>query len=191
MQPQIKLIACLGNPGSKYQQDRHNVGHWFANSLLESVGNTLEYDKKSGCHTAKVNINNNTYVVLLPDDYMNLSGNSIQKYLNYFNIATKDILVVHDDLDIPVGEARLKVGGGHGGHNGLRDIIQKLDNSFSRLRLGIGHPGASNMVADYVLSKPSKAEQQSIMAVIDKCLSLLPEILTSWQNATQKLHSNK
>lgn len=187
---QIQLIVGLGNPGAEYTNTRHNVGYWFIEKLCEHfhITPTLE-NKFKGFHAL---ISHSTsFRILLPITYMNRSGQAVGALANFYKIAPTNILVVHDELDLSVGTAKLKLDGGHGGHNGLRDIIAHLGtNRFYRLRIGIGHPGSKDLVHDYVLHKPSLNDKTKIFAAIDQSLSVLPDILGGkMQQAMNTLHT--
>ena len=153
MSEKIQLIVGLGNPGREYENTRHNAGAIFIAQLANTCRASWQEEKKFSGLTTQVNLNNQPVRLLLPLTYMNRSGQSVGAIANFYKIAPESILVVHDELDLAPGTARLKLGGGHGGHNGLRDIISALgnQNTFTRLRIGIGHPGNAKMVADYVL----------------------------------------
>jgi PTH1 family peptidyl-tRNA hydrolase len=175
----IQLIVGLGNPGPQYANTRHNVGFWLAERFLEQARATLLPESKFKGHVGLVQTGNVNCRVLLPMTYMNRSGESVLAIANFYKILPNEILVVHDELDLPVGSARLKFDGGHGGHNGLRDIDARLNaKGFYRLRLGIGHPGNRDDVSDYVLHRPSKSDEQNILTAIDHALSVLPDVLS-------------
>ncbi len=174
----IQLIVGLGNPGPQYANTRHNVGFWLAARFAEQNRANLQPESKFKGHIGIVQTGNFSCRVLLPMTYMNRSGESVLAIAQFYKILPSEILVVHDELDLPVGSARLKFDGGHGGHNGLRDIDAKLNTKgFYRLRLGIGHPGHRDDVSDYVLNRPSKSDEQSILTAIDHALSVLPDVL--------------
>ncbi len=188
----IQLIVGLGNPGSKYENTRHNAGFWYVERLARAYGASLTPEKKFFGETARIIINGRDVRLLNPKTFMNSSGQSVSAVSTFFKIPPQAILVVHDELDLPPGIGRFKQGGGHGGHNGLRDIIASLANckDFQRLRIGIGHPGSSREVVNYVLKKPSIADRQRIDAVIDETIRITPEALNgSWQKAVQALHT--
>lgn len=174
----IKLIAGLGNPGIKYQNTRHNVGFWFLQEIVKLFSTELKPENKFFAQIAKTNIANNTCWLVQPEVFMNLSGKAVATVANFYKIEAKDILVIHDDLDLPVGTIKLKIGGGHGGHNGLRDIINHLgSNDFQRIRIGIDHPGNSKDVVNFVLKPPSKDERITIDNAIDNAIQYIPEIV--------------
>lgn len=190
----VKLIVGLGNPGPEYDQTRHNAGALFVEELARDTGATLQNEKKFFGLTGKFSHKGQDVRLLIPTTYMNRSGQAVATLANFFRIQPNEILVVHDELDLPPGIVKLKQGGGHGGHNGLKDIIAKLgnQNTFHRLRLGIGHPGHSSQVTGYVLGRAPHSEQQLIDSTITHSLAVLPTLLEGdIATATQKLHSFK
>lgn len=192
MDTPVELIVGLGNPGPNYERTRHNAGADLVLELAKSLNVELKHESKFFGDTAKVAIDGRDVRLLIPSTFMNLSGKSIGALAKFYQIAPEAILVVHDELDKPPGEARFKKGGGHGGHNGLRDTIKCLGNSkeFARLRIGIGHPGNAKQVADYVLKKASPNDQQLIVNSIDDALRALPlAVAGEWEKAMLKLHS--
>ena len=190
----IQLIVGLGNPGPEYEQTRHNAGALFVERIASAQRVNLTADRKYFGLTAKFSHQGQDVRLLIPTTYMNRSGQAVAALANFFRIAPDAILVAHDELDLPPGIAKLKKGGGHGGHNGLRDIIAQLGNNkdFHRLRLGIGHPGDSTKVSGFVLGKAPRAEQEKLDASIDFALGVLPDILAGdWTRAMRELHSQK
>lgn len=190
----MRLVVGLGNPGPEYAQTRHNAGAWLATQLALRHGCELAADKKFFGLGGKMSIDSQAFHVLIPMTYMNRSGQAVAALANYFKIEAQEILVAHDELDLPPGIARLKKGGGHGGHNGLRDIISALGNSkdFMRLRIGIGHPGHASQVTNYVLSKPSTTDFGLIESSLDAALDIFPLLAANqWQRAQTQLHSAK
>ncbi len=187
----IKLIVGLGNPGQKYAQTRHNVGFMFIDTLAEKHNITLKENNKFYALASKENLFNHSVWLLKPQTYMNLSGKSVASLLNFYKIDVEETLVIYDELDLPVGTAKLKKGGGHGGHNGLRDIIAATGSKeFYRLRLGIGHPGDKSKVVSWVLNRPTTDEEISITRCIDKSLSILPDLLDGkLEKAMKDLHT--
>jgi PTH1 family peptidyl-tRNA hydrolase len=167
----ISLIVGLGNPGKSYAETRHNAGFRFIEALLGQTGAGLKSESRFDGDAGKIAIAGRDVWLLMPSTYMNASGQSVAKLARFYKIPTEEILVVHDELDLAPGTVRLKEGGGHGGHNGLRDIMNKLGSrDFMRLRIGIGHPGQAPQVESYVLKKAPKAEQQQIDDAIDAAL---------------------
>lgn len=190
----IQLIVGLGNPGIEYEQTRHNAGAWFVERVAAAEGVTLAADRKYFGLTGRFRHQGQDVRLLIPTTYMNRSGQAVAALAGFFRIPIDSILVAHDELDMPPGVAKLKQGGGHGGHNGLRDIIAQLgnQNGFQRLRLGIGHPGDSKLVSNYVLGRAPRHEQELIEASIANSLAVLPQILSGdLKTAMQRLHSPK
>lgn len=190
----IQLIAGLGNPGREYEETRHNAGAWLVEELARQSGVALSGETRFNARTAKVRIAAHEVRLLIPSVYMNLSGQCVGTIINFFKIPLDEVLIVHDELDIEPGTARLKTGGGIGGHNGLRDIVKALGNQkdFHRLRIGIGHPGHASKVSGYVLNKPSQDDKERIDAAIDECLRVLPDIVAGeMSKAMNRLHTFK
>jgi PTH1 family peptidyl-tRNA hydrolase len=188
----IDMIVGLGNPGRDYADTRHNAGFWFVDTLVRKYGGNFKTEKKFQGEVARSVIDGKEIWLLKPDTYMNLSGQAVLALMQFYKIDLANILVVHDDLDLPAGVARLKQGGGHGGHNGLRDISQRCGgNGFQRLRLGIGHPGDKSRVTDHVLNKVSREDQQAIETAIADAIDVLPLVLAGeFSKAMNKLHTN-
>lgn len=192
MSSTIQLIVGLANPGPEYQHTRHNAGAWFIEELCRANNVSLKNDPKYFGYTAKVNFAGQDIRLLVPTTFMNLSGKSVAALANFFKIKPEEILVAHDELDMQPGVAKFKKGGGHGGHNGLKDIIAKLANNreFYRLRIGIGHPGSREQVTGWVLGKAPKNDQELMDAAIDeavRCTDIwLKQDLKKAQN---RLHS--
>lgn len=174
----LKLIVGLGNPGQQYAQTRHNTGFWFVAQLAETHGITLNADKKFHGLTGRGQIHGQDIRLLLPMTYMNKSGQAVVPMVNFYGIDNSELLIAHDELDIPAGSIKLKTGGGHGGHNGLRDITPHIGNEFHRLRIGIGHPGHKSKVSGHVLSKPSNDDQIAIEAALEEALSATKLLVT-------------
>ncbi|MCG9756283.1 aminoacyl-tRNA hydrolase [Shewanella insulae] len=190
----IKLIVGLANPGDKYEQTRHNAGAWYVKELARVCGVSLVPDSKYYGLTARATLYGKDVRLLIPTTFMNLSGKSVGALANFFRIAPDEILVAHDELDMPPGVAKFKLGGGHGGHNGLKDIIAKLanDKGFYRLRIGIGHPGDKSMVSNYVLGKAPQTEQRLIQEVIDEAVRATEVLFKEdMSKAMHRLHSYK
>ena len=187
----IKLIVGLGNPGTEYEHTRHNAGFWFLDELAWQWKAVWKHEKKYFGHTARVSRPEGEVWLLKPDTYMNLSGKAVAALAQFYKIRPEEILVAHDELDIPCGQIRFKVGGGNGGHNGLKDIQAKFGTpDFYRLRLGIGHPGDRNLVVGYVLNKPSAEDRALIDKAIEKSLQGLPLIMEGDREAaTRFLHA--
>ena len=189
----IRLIVGLGNPGTEYEATRHNAGFWWVDALARELKLSLVADRSYHGLLARGNVNGQTVWLLEPQTYMNLSGKSVGALARFFKIAPQDILVVHDELDVPPGQAKLKFGGGHGGHNGLRDIHAQLGTGdYWRLRLGIGHPGDKNQVADWVLKKPAPDEREAIEGCVARTLKAAPQLLAGdMAKATLVVHTHK
>lgn len=187
----ILLIVGLGNPGVRYKTTRHNAGYLFLDAVINDLGATLQRNTRFAALTGVGTVDDHSIRILIPVNYMNESGSSLAKFVRFFNIPLHQTLVVHDDLDLSPGTVRIKMGGGHGGHNGLRDIFAKLgSNEFVRLRIGIGHPGSGNSVTDYVLSPPPPQERQLIDGAIQAAREELPHIVRGeFELAMNALHS--
>ena len=188
----IKLIVGLGNPGSEYRGTRHNAGADFTEELARLNGGALRAESRFFGLAGQVTLAGHDLRLLIPTTFMNRSGKAVAAMATFFRIAPDQILVAHDELDIAPGTARFKRGGGHGGHNGLRDIIPALgnNNDFYRLRIGIGHPGHASRVSGYVLSKPSAEDRERIDASIREAISALPLLLDGdATKAMTRLHS--
>ena len=188
----IKLIVGLANPGIQYEGTRHNAGADFVNELARLKGAPLVSEPRFFGLTARVFIAGHDVRLLIPTTFMNRSGQSVAALANYFKLNVDEILVAHDELDLNPGVAKLKKGGGHGGHNGLRDIIVSLANSkdFIRLRVGIGHPGSAKQVANYVLARPSSDDRIAIDQSIDRTLQCIEQIVSGQlDQAMLKLHT--
>ena len=187
----IRLIAGLGNPTRQHESDRHNVGFWLIERLADAERVTLASSNKYHGLVGKLAGPQGEVWLVLPQTYMNLSGKSVGALARFYKITPEEVLVVHDELDFPPGAAKLKLGGGVAGHNGLKDIAAALGSqNFWRLRLGIGHPGDRNLVADYVLSSPSPEHRKAIEDAMERSLASLPLMLAGdTAGATQKLHT--
>ncbi|MDH5735573.1 MAG: aminoacyl-tRNA hydrolase, partial [Gammaproteobacteria bacterium] len=170
----IDLIVGLGNPGADYEQTRHNAGFWFVDEIARLKGAHFRPETKFSGDVCKVNLEGRDIWLLKPATFMNLSGQAVQKLAGFYKIPVENILVAHDEIDLDAGTTRLKSSGGHGGHNGLRDIIAHLGKDFHRLRIGVGHPGSKDKVVDFVLHKPSKEEQIAIEDSMSDALRVLP-----------------
>jgi PTH1 family peptidyl-tRNA hydrolase len=186
----IRVVVGLGNPGPEHLNTRHNAGFWFVDLLAKRHGGEFrDYRKYSG-ETTRVTIAGQELILLKPTTYMNRSGLSVRQVSDFFKVEPSAILVAHDELDIPVGTLRLKAGGGHGGHNGLRDTIAHIGENFWRLRLGIGHPGNKAEVIDYVLTRAPRAEEELIHEAVNTAADCMPLLLEQGaERAMTKLHS--
>ncbi len=175
----IKLIVGLRNPGSAYAHTRHNAGGWFVDTLAERYNALFKADKKLHGELALINMNGVSCKALLPLVFMNHSGLPVHAVCQFYRIEPHEVLVAHDELDLPVGRVKLKTGGGHGGHNGLRDIINQLGSKeFHRLRVGIGHPGHKDLVLNYVLGKASSHDRQLMFDGIDRGIAVMPTVIS-------------
>jgi len=191
---QVLALIGLGNPGAQYTATRHNAGAWLVDAVARSAHTELRPDKKFFGLYAKVRVGDTELHLLNPTTFMNHSGGAVAALCQFFKLTPEQLLIAHDELDLPAGQARYKTGGGHGGHNGLRDTISALGNQkqFHRLRIGIGHPGEAHQVVNYVLNRPSKTEQIAIDATLDECQTTLPLALAGdWAKAMNRLHSFK
>jgi PTH1 family peptidyl-tRNA hydrolase len=189
---EIKLLVGLGNPGEKYESTRHNAGFWWIDQLATQSNSKLALDAKFFGISGKLNPTSDTWLIK-PTTFMNASGKSVAAIANYYKILPTQILVIHDELDLPPSTAKLKKGGGNGGHNGLKDISAALGTpDFWRLRIGIGHPGDRNEVVNFVLKAPLKDEQSAINQCIDDSMQIVPAILNGdFESAMLKLHTKK
>lgn len=187
----ISLIVGLGNPGDEYIKTRHNVGFLLLDRLAQQQGVTFACEAKFNAAVAKYVVGGRTVHLIKPLMYMNRSGLPVSSYAKYFDIPPIETLVVHDDLDLAPGAIRLKVGGGHGGHNGLRDIMSQLSSKeFYRLRVGIGHPGDRNKVSSYVLKSPGKTDANLISHAVDEGVGEIPSLCKAdFQAVMQRLHT--
>ena len=187
----IKLIVGLGNPGTSHRLDRHNVGFWFVDALAQRVGGNFRTEHKFQGEACRVDLEGHELRLLKPTTYMNLSGKSVAALARFFKIEPAEILVAHDELDLLPGQVKLKQGGSHAGHNGLKDIHAQLGSAdYWRLRIGIGHPGVKAAVIDYVLKKPSPEHLVEIEKSIDQALSGLDLLLDGeMERATMKINA--
>ena len=186
----LKLVVGLGNPGREYACTRHNAGWWLVDELAARSNGSWRKDAREHTEVARIDVAGTQLWLLKPTAFMNRSGGPVAAVAKFYGIEPGEILVAHDDIDLPPGVARLKHGGGHGGHNGVRDVIAHLGAEFWRLRLGVGHPGSKDLVLDAVLNRPTQAEQQSIDEALARALDIMPELLRSGaQRAMHSLHS--
>jgi PTH1 family peptidyl-tRNA hydrolase len=187
----LRLLVGLGNPGPEYDATRHNAGFWWIDAVARKLGTTLVAERSYHGLVARVNRPAGPLWLLEPQTYMNVSGKSVAALARFFKIAPGEILVAHDELDLPPGQLKLKLGGGHAGHNGLKDIVAQLGSAdFWRLRLGIGHPGVKAEVVNYVLRKPPPAERDAIEQCIARSLDALDLLLAGeMDRATMRLHA--
>lgn len=191
--PGIRLIAGLGNPGAEYLRNRHNAGFCFADVLATGVGARFTREKRLFAEACQIDVGGTQVRVIKPDTFMNESGRAIVAALNYWKLAPDELLVAHDDMDLEPGTARLKFDGGHGGQNGVRDIIAQLGHGrFHRLRLGIGHPAKRSRVIDWVLSRPSAADEDALLDAVARAANQLPLLVAGDVNeATKRLNTKQ
>lgn len=192
MQTPVQLIVGLGNPGPEYAHTRHNAGEDLVAKLAAKLSISLTSTPKFFGLSGRALVAGGELRLLVPTTYMNRSGQAVGAFSQFYKIPPQAILVAHDELDLPPGCARLKLGGGHGGHNGLRDIIAALGNNrdFGRLRLGIGHPGAAPLVTGYVLQRAPATEREKIDQAMDSALDVLEDLIKGdWNRAMHQLHS--
>ena len=188
----LKLIVGLGNPGPQHDSNRHNAGVIFLQHLSKAYGGQLRGESKFFGEFTSINIDENDIKLLFPTTFMNHSGKSVASVCKFFKITPENMLVAYDEIDFDVGVTRFKQGGGHGGHNGIRDIINALGGKkeFFRLRIGVGHPGHKSMVSNYVLSDPSRSEADAIMRDIEDAIRVIPKAVTGeWEEAMRLLHT--
>ena len=188
----IKLFVGLGNPGPEYESTRHNAGFWWIDELARELKISLVMDKSYHGLVARTTVNGQTVWLLEPQTFMNLCGKSVTSLARFFKIQPEEILVIHDELDIVPGEAKLKLGGSHAGHNGLRDIHAQLGTGdYWRLRLGVGHPGNKDEVVDWVLRKPMQEQRAAIDECITRSLKAVPALLAGeMDKATMMIHTS-
>ena len=187
----LRLIVGLGNPGAEHLRTRHNAGFWFVHALAQREGARFGLETKLHGETAKIVVGGSPLLLLKPNTFMNKSGIAVASALRYWKIEPEEMLVAHDDLDLPPGAARLKFDGGHGGQNGLRDIFAHLGHGkFHRLRLGIGHPGDKDRVTPWVLGRPGKADEDAILGAVGAALGVLPlAVAGDFNEAMKRLHT--
>lgn len=186
----VQLIVGLANPGPQYQATRHNAGAWFIESLLDHFSGDIRPETKFHGLAGEIRVGTKPIKLLVPTTFMNKSGLAVAAMAKFYKIPAHSILVAHDELDFEPGIVRLKQGGGHGGHNGLRDVSAHLGKDYWRLRIGIGHPGHRDQVSPYVLSAPSKSDAEAILTSISDAVPMLPQLVAGeWQQAMHALHS--
>lgn len=189
----IKLIVGLGNPGAEYESTRHNAGFWWVDAAARELKANLSMDRGYAALLARTSWQGQNLWLLQPQTFMNLSGKSVAALCRFYKIEPREMLVVHDELDIVPGEAKLKLGGSHAGHNGLRDIHAQLGtDDYWRLRIGVGHPGVKSEVVNWVLKKPSPDHRIAIEQCIDRSIKALPQLLAGeMDKATMLIHTSK
>jgi PTH1 family peptidyl-tRNA hydrolase len=192
MTTHLTMIAGLGNPEERYERTLHNAGFWFVDELARRGSASFKYEKRFDAETCKIDIGGNDVWLVKPQSYMNLSGAPIRAMLDYFRLPASQLLVAHDEIDLEPGTVRLKQGGGHGGHNGMRDVIRHCGPDFMRLRLGVGHPGHKDQVTSYVLKNASSDVEAAILGNVDQAASVIPLLAESGLNAAmKKLHTKE
>ncbi|MDX1498305.1 MAG: aminoacyl-tRNA hydrolase [Woeseiaceae bacterium] len=186
----LSIIAGLGNPGDKHARTLHNAGFKFVDALARKYGGTWRFEKKFDAEIARVSIRGDETWLVKPQTYMNLSGGPVRGVLDYYRLRVRHLLVAHDEIDLPPGTVRLKMGGGHGGHNGLRDVMRHCGPDFMRLRIGVGHPGDKDLVTAYVLKQAPPDVEAAIEANIDEAMGVMPVLIEEGLNAAMKeLHT--
>jgi len=186
------MIAGLGNPDEKYLRTLHNAGFWFVDTLARKHGGSFRYEKKFDAECCKIVLQGSDIWLVKPQNYMNQSGGPLRAALDYYRVNPRQLLVAHDEIDLPPGTVRLKQGGGHGGHNGIRDIIQHCGADFLRLRIGVGHPGEKHQVTGYVLKRASGDTEAAVERNIDEAIDVLPILFDDGINAAmKKLHTKE
>ncbi len=188
----LSIIAGLGNPDDRYAKTLHNAGFWFADELARRDGAQFKYEKRFDADICKIKLAASDVWLIKPQAYMNQSGGPIRGILDYYRQTTAQLLIAHDEIDLPPGTVRLKLGGGHGGHNGLRDVIRHCGADFMRLRLGVGHPGHKDDVTDYVLKNASREVKAAILKNVDEAADVMPLLTDEGLNAAMKeLHTTE
>ncbi len=188
----VTMIAGLGNPDSKYERTLHNAGFWFVDALLRKYGGEFRYDKKFDAEICRIDLQGNEVWLVKPHSFMNLSGGPVRGVLDYYRLQPEQLLVAHDEIDLPPGTVRLKLGGGHGGHNGMRDVMQHCGSDFMRLRIGVGHPGEKSMVTNYVLKKGTADVEAAVNKTLDDAVAVMPVLVDDGLNAAmKKLHTKQ
>ncbi len=190
MSSHLSIIAGLGNPEDRYERTLHNAGFWFVDEVARRERGQFRYEKRFDADICKLKIAGEDIWLVKPQSYMNLSGGPVRGMLDYYRLPGTGLLVVHDEIDLPPGTARLKKGGGHGGHNGIRDVMRHCGADFMRLRLGVGHPGDKDMVTGYVLKRGSAEAEAAVDKNIDEAIDVLDVLLVDGLDAAmKKLHT--
>jgi PTH1 family peptidyl-tRNA hydrolase len=190
MTTHLTMIAGLGNPEERYAKTLHNAGFWFVDEMARRAGVSFKYEKRFDAEICKIDIGGKDVWLTKPQSYMNLSGGPVRAMLDYYRLSADQLLVAHDEIDLDPGVVKLKKGGGHGGHNGMRDVIQHCGSDFLRLRLGVGHPGHKDQVTNYVLKKASTDVEIAILRNVDEAADVMPVLVESGLNAAMKnLHT--
>lgn len=190
MSGHLSIIAGLGNPEERYERTLHNAGFWFVDALAKKHGGEFRLEKRFDAELCRIKIAGEDIWLVKPQSFMNLSGGPVRSVLDYYRLSTDKLLVSHDEIDLPPGTVRLKKGGGHGGHNGIRDVIGHCGADFMRLRLGVGHPGDKDRVTGYVLQQASRDIESAVMRNIEEAMQVIPMLVEGGLNAAMKeLHT--
>jgi PTH1 family peptidyl-tRNA hydrolase len=190
MTAHLTIVAGLGNPDARYARTLHNAGFWFADAVARRERAEFRFEKRFDAEVCRVVLAGGDVWLVKPQSFMNLSGTPIRSLLDYYRLSSEQLLVAHDEIDLPPGVARLKKGGGHGGHNGIRDVIRHCGSEFMRLRLGVGHPGDKDQVTDYVLKRGPQDVEAVVLAAIEEAVDLLPLLAgQGLQMAMNRLHT--
>ena len=188
----LSIIVGLGNPEDKYERTLHNAGFWFVGAVARKYAGDFRYEKKFDAECCKVNISGDEIWLVKPQSYMNLSGGPVRSVLDYYRLNPQHLLVAHDEIDLPPGTVRLKQGGGHGGHNGIRDVMQHCGPDFMRLRIGVGHPGDKSQVTGYVLKRGSSDVESAVENTVAEAMAVMPLLIDDGLNAAMKqLHTKE
>jgi PTH1 family peptidyl-tRNA hydrolase len=186
----LRMFVGLGNPGPEYARTRHNAGYWLVDELARRHGGSWRGESRHQSEVARVRVTGHEIWLVKPQSFMNRSGSPVASLVNFYRIDAGEVLVAHDDLDLPVGALRLKQAGGHGGHNGVRDVIAHLGDGFWRMRIGIGHPGAKGEVVDYALTRPPADEEQLLLEAVRDAADAVPALLEEGaQRVMNRLHA--
>ena len=190
MNSHTSIIAGLGNPEERYARTLHNAGFWVVDEIARRNNIAFKYEKRFDAEIAKVSVSGDELWLVKPQNYMNLSGGPIRAMLDYYRLPIEQLLVAHDEIDLPPGIVRLKKGGGHGGHNGLRDVIRHCGNDFMRLRVGVGHPGEKDLVTGYVLKRASSDVERALQDSVDAAVDTIPVLVErGLDEAMKALHT--
>lgn len=191
MSSHLTVIAGLGNPEARYARTLHNAGFWFADALASKQGGDFRLEKRFDAEVCKIGIAGSDVWLVKPQRFMNLSGGPIRAVLDYYRLPVESLLVAHDEIDLQPGAARLKKGGGHGGHNGIRDVVAHCGRDFMRLRLGVGHPGSKELVTGYVLKRGPEEVERAVMDSVDRAIDVLPVLVERGiELAMNRLHTD-
>jgi PTH1 family peptidyl-tRNA hydrolase len=187
MSSHLSIIVGLGNPEKRYERTLHNAGFWFVDALARKHAAAFRFEKRFDAEIARASISAEDVWLVKPQSFMNLSGGPVRSVLDYYRLATDRLLVAHDEIDLPPGTVRLKKGGGHGGHNGIRDVIAHCGADFLRLRLGVGHPGEKDQVTGHVLQQASTVIENAVMRNVEEAIQIVPLLVEGGLNAAMKI----